>query len=83
MHLQLVANQPETAHLRLAESAESTAPRQLAEQVRELLADGRVLTRGKLRDRLRVKNERLGETLEHLEQSGQLRRTPSGWQRAD
>lgn len=83
MHLQLVAAEPETAHLTLAEPPESTVPRPLAEQVRELLADGQVLTRGKIREALRVKNERLGETLEHLEQAGQLRRTPSGWQRAD
>ena len=37
---------------------------------------GAVLTRAKLRDTLGVKNERLGEALESLEQAGRLRRTP-------
>jgi len=41
-----------------------------------------VLTRAKLRERLSVKNERLGEALESLEQTGRIRRTPAGWQRA-
>ena len=42
-----------------------------------------VLTRAKLRDALSVKNERLGEALESLEQAGRIRRTPAGWQRVD
>jgi len=46
-----------------------------------LLAKGAVLTRAKLRDTLSVKNERLGEALESLEQAGRIRRTPMGWQR--
>jgi hypothetical protein len=41
-----------------------------------------VLTRAKLRESLDVKNERLGQTLEALERGGQLRHTPTGWQRA-
>ncbi len=48
-----------------------------------LLTDGAVLTRTRLREQLGVKNERLGQTLESLERAGQLRRTPTGWQRAD
>jgi len=49
--------------------------------VLDLLAQGVVLTRAKLRDSLAVKNERLGETLEALERAGRLCRTPTGWQR--
>jgi hypothetical protein len=47
------------------------------------LAGGMVLTRSKLRDRLAVKNERLGEVLESLERAGRLSRTAAGWQRLD
>ena len=47
----------------------------------DLLAQGAVLTRAKLRDSLGVKNERLGEALESLERAGRLCRTPAGWQR--
>ena len=47
----------------------------LQEQVLALLAAGVVQTRGKLRDALAVKNERLGEALESLEQAGRVRRT--------
>ena len=49
----------------------------------DLLAQGAVLTRAKLRDSLAVKNERLGEALESLERAGRLCRTPAGWQRLD
>jgi hypothetical protein len=55
----------------------------LHNRVLELLAPGVVLTRAKLRDKLRVKNERLGEALEALERTGQLRRTAAGWRRRD
>ena len=48
-----------------------------------LLAPGAVQTRSKLRQTLAVKNERLGETLESLEQAGRVRRTATGWQRID
>jgi hypothetical protein len=49
--------------------------------VLDLLGQGATATRGKLRDHLGVKNERLGEVLVSLEQAGQLCRTPAGWQR--
>ena len=51
--------------------------------VLDLLGQGAVLTRAKLRDSLAVKNERLGEALESLERAGRLRRTPAGWRRLD
>jgi hypothetical protein len=54
--------------------------RSIEERVLDLLAQGAVLTRAKLRDSLAVKNERLGES---LERAGRLCRTPMGWQRLD
>jgi RecA-family ATPase len=53
----------------------------LQDLVMALLTSGTTLTRAKLRDTLSVKNERLGEALESLEQAGRIRRTPIGWQR--
>ena len=55
--------------------------RGLKERLLNLLAQGQALARTRLRDLLAVKNERLGEVLESLEQTGQLGRTPRGWQR--
>jgi hypothetical protein len=49
--------------------------------VLDLLTQGQVLTRTKLGDSLAVKNERLGEVLESLEQTGRFVRTSVGWQR--
>jgi len=81
--LELVATDAAMTHLQvIAERQHEKGPR-LEQQVLELLPAGAVLTRGKLRDRLAVKNERLGEVLDSLEQAGQVRRTPGGWQRND
>jgi hypothetical protein len=83
VYVQLVATHAEMTHLEVVAELDGQRPRELQEQVLELLAPGQVLTRAKLRDSLSVKNERLGEALESLEQAGQLRRTPAGWQRSD
>jgi hypothetical protein len=81
--LQLVTIDNDQTHLEvIAERGEPPRP-SLADQVLALLAPGVVLTRSKLRDTLGVKNERLGEALESLERTGQLHRTPAGWQRRD
>jgi hypothetical protein len=53
----------------------------LEERVLELLAQGQVLTRTRLRDSLAVKNERLGDVLESLKRAGQVVRTSGGWRR--
>ena len=55
----------------------------LQQQVLGCLADGQLLTRAALRDRLSVQNQRLGEALETLERAGKIRRSPDGWQRVD
>jgi hypothetical protein len=83
VYLQLVATNAETTHLEVVAIPEGQRPRELQEQVLELLLSGETLTRTKLRDALGVKNERLGATLEALERAGRIRRTPVGWQRID
>jgi hypothetical protein len=99
VHLELVATNAKTTHLEVigelgklsrAELQDGSTRfavggkrRGLEEQVLDLLAQGAVLTRAKLRDDLAVKNERLGEALQSLERAGRLGRTPAGWQRLD
>jgi hypothetical protein len=81
--LALIATDPEAIHLEVVAQHQDGERRGLQEQVLDVLAAGIVLTRAKLRDRLAVKNERLGEVLESLERAGRLRRTAAGWQRLD
>ena len=81
VYLELVATDAETTHLEVIAELHDEKGRGLKEQVLDLLAQGQVLTRTKLRDSLAVKNERLGEVLESLERAGQVGRTPGGWQR--
>jgi hypothetical protein len=81
--LELVATNAETTHLEVVVELDGEKRRTLQEQVLGLLAPGAVQTRGKLREMLSVKNERLGEALESLEQAGRVRHTTAGWQRID
>ena len=81
VYLELVATDAETTHLEVITELHDEEGRGLKEQVLDLLAQGQVLTRTRLRDSLAVKNERLGEVLESLERAGQIGRTPGGWQR--
>jgi len=81
--LELVATSAETAHLEVVAELNGEKRGALQEQVLGLLAPGAVQTRGKLREALSVKNERLGEALESLEQAGRVRHTAAGWQRID
>jgi hypothetical protein len=91
VYLDLVATDAETAHLEVVAELQDGSTRltvngkrrSLEERVLDLLTQGTVLTRAKLRDSLGVKNERLGEALETLERAGRLRRTPAGWQLLD
>ena len=83
VYLDLVATDADTTHLEVVSPVHDPPPPSLPEQVLALLAGGAVLTRAKLRDTLAVKNERLGEALESLEQAGRLHRTQGGWQRLD
>jgi AAA domain len=80
VYLQLVATDAAAAHLEvIAEPADENG-RGLEEQVLNLLAQGELLTRTRLRDALAVNNERLGKALESLERTGRISRTPRGWQ---
>ena len=81
VYLELVATNAETTHLEVIAGLHDGKGCGLKEQVLDLLAQGQVLTRTRLRDSLAVKNERLGEALESLERAGRLCRTPAGWQR--
>jgi hypothetical protein len=91
VYLDLVATDAETAHLEIVAELQDSSTRltldgkrqSLEERVLDLLAQGTMLTRAKLRDLLGVKNERLGGALETLERVGRLCRTPAGWQRLD
>jgi hypothetical protein len=83
VYLELVASSDETAHLEVVAELQGEKRHTLQEQVLTLLASGSVQTRARLREALAVKNERLGEALESLEQAGRVRRTSTGWQRID
>lgn len=83
VYLELVVTHAETTHLEVIAELENQKRRSLQEQVLDLLAQGAVVTRAKLRDALAVKNERLGQALESLERAGRLSRTSDGWQRLD
>jgi hypothetical protein len=80
VYLELVAD-AETTHLAVRAEVQHEKRTGLQDQVLALLTSGTTLTRAKLRDTLSVKNERLGEALESLEQAGRISRTSMGWQR--
>jgi hypothetical protein len=70
------------AHLELSgqgdEHARTKTP--LSETVRHALAEvGRPLSRGALRQRLRVNNQRLGDVLKELERDGHVSKSAAGW----
>ncbi len=85
VYLELVTTDSLTTHLEVIGGPRDLATDSkrpgLEQRVLDLLGQGATATRGKLRDHLGVKNERLGEVLVSLEQAGQLCRTPAGWQR--
>ena len=83
VYLELITTNAETTHLEVIAELEDGKRRSLEEQVLDRLTPGAAFTRAKLRDSLGVKNERLGEALESLEQAGRLCRTPAGWKRLD
>ena len=80
VHLELVATDAATTHLEVIAMPDDQNGRGLEEQVLNLLAQGEVLTRTRLREALAVNNERLGKALELLERAGRISRTAGGWQ---
>lgn len=83
VHVRLVATDGQATHLEVVAEPDGDRRRGVEQQVLDLLANGAAQTRAKLRDTLAINNQRLGQVLECLEQSGRLRRTPTGWQRID
>jgi hypothetical protein len=83
VYLELVTTDAEATHLEVIAEHHQQQRSGLATQVLALLANGEVLTRTKLREVLSVKNERLGEAMQSLEQAGRIHRTPAGWRRID
>ena len=83
VYLELVVTDPARTHLEVVGQVHEENRRGLEDRVLDLLGEGAVLTRAKLRDVLSVQNERLGKTLESLERAGRIHRTPTGWRRVD
>ena len=83
VHLELVATNAQTTHLAVVAELQNDNRPNLQQQVLALLAQGEACTRTKLRDSLSVKNERLGDALQSLQQAGRIRRNSTGWQRID
>jgi len=79
--LELVATDTATTHLEVVAEPQGDRQGNLQKRVLACLVPGEPLTRAKLRDVLSVQNQRLGETLETLERTGKIRRSPAGWQR--
>ena len=68
----------ETPHLEIADRAGS-GTNELGQAVRELLRLEGAMTRANLREKLRIRNERLGCVLSSLEEQGLIERTAGGW----
>ncbi len=81
VYLELIDTDAKTIHLAVVAELPAEQRRSLQQRVLELLSPGSDLTRAKIRDTLAVKNQRLGEALESLEQAGKVTRTSAGWQR--
>ena len=80
VYLQLAVTDAEMTHLEVISGPDGENGPGLEERVLDLLAQGDVFTRTRLRDALAVNNERLGKVLEALERAGRIGRTPHGWQ---
>ena len=84
MLLELVTDQAgEATHLRVRETnvpSDSTAEPGLDWQIMDALAQARKpMPRGELRAQLRINNQRLGEALQQLQESGRAKHTDGGW----
>jgi len=80
VYLDLIATD-KTTHLAVSGDVGVEKRRDIQKRVLDLLGENSVLTRAKLRELLSVKNERLGDALEALQDAGRIHRTPTGWQR--
>jgi hypothetical protein len=83
--LQLVAADSSSIHLEvtaLAPAPQAECKARLEDAILLALEETSAMTRGRLRDRLSVNNERLGEVLAQLERDGKIARGPDGWRHA-
>ena len=83
VHLELVADNAQITHLAVVAELHNENRSNLQQQVLALLAQGKACTRTKLRNSLSVKNERLGDALQSLQQAGRIERNSTGWQRIE
>lgn len=82
VRLDLVTSDEDAIHLELlgqVRAEKGRRERDLQRAVLEVLSEHETLTRGGLRKALGVKNERLGEELQRLEEEGLLEREARGW----
>ena len=80
VYLRLAVSDATATHLEVITEPDGENGCGLEKRVLDLLAQGKVLTRTRLRDALAVNNERLGKALDSLERAGRIGRTPRGWQ---
>jgi hypothetical protein len=83
VNLRLVTTDEATIHLEVVGAVDGerlARDHELQSAVLAALSEASVLTRGQLRERLAVKNERLGRVLTLLEQERAIERTDQGWQ---
>lgn len=80
--LKLVNDDPQCLHLQLLDGPPSSAlldDEDLSQRVLQALAHTPLMNRAQLRDTIKVKNERLGQVLQALQQEGQVTREACGW----
>lgn len=77
--LRLVDDDEDRVHLETQGTPPARDERYLDRMVLDLLAGEAPLSRSQLRERLRVKNERLGSALVDLERQARIVRAPDGW----
>jgi hypothetical protein len=82
VYLELVTRDEDAVHLEVL-GKERDGPerreRELEERVLEALGRKTAITRGDLREKLGMKNERLGEVLDRLQAAGRIERCRGGW----
>ena len=66
-------------HLEIIEGAASLQDAELTQAVRQILRAEGPLPRASLREKLRVRNQRLGNALQRLQEQGHIQRTLEGW----
>ena len=84
--LKLVARDDGPVHLEISNNASCETTEKVTDLATRLLEELErevALTRSALRERLSVKNERLGPALTQLERQGSIERTPEGWRKVE